>query len=201
MIYAITVHEVAHGWVAKKLGDDTASRLGRLSLNPVKHVDPIGTVLVPVILYFVSGTPFGWAKPVPVNFKNLNNPKQDMAWVALAGPFANLCMLIIWGILLKFAASLNSDYWNLSQMLIHVADIGIMINMLIMLLNLIPIPPLDGSRVVASLLPVSWERNYLKIEPLGIALVILLFMSGYLFKILAPAIAAFRDLVFVFLAM
>ncbi len=192
---------MAHGWVAKQLGDSTASSLGRLSLNPIKHVDPIGTIIVPAVLFYFFSAPFGWAKPVPVNWNNLNKPKQDMAWVALAGPGANLLMLIFWGIVLKLADKLGGDWWTVGQFFIYMANIGIWINLVIMLLNLLPIPPLDGSRVVSSLLPVRWEHNYAKIEPIGIAIVLLLFLSGYLFKILTPVVSGFHELVFKLLAM
>lgn len=201
ILYAITLHEVAHGWVAKQLGDNTATSLGRLSLNPVKHVDPIGTILVPAVLFHFFNAPFGWAKPVPVNWNNLHNPKQDMAWVALAGPAANLLMLLFWGLALKLADSLGGDWWDVGQFLISMANIGIWINLVIMFLNLLPIPPLDGSRVVYSLLPGSWAMMYARIEPVGIAIVLLLFASGYLFSILSPIVIGFHDLVFKLLAL
>ena len=201
ILFAITLHEVAHGWVAKQNGDDTAASLGRLSINPIKHIDPIGTVVVPIVLLYFFGAPFGWAKPVPVNWNKLQKPKRDMALVALAGPLANLFMLIIWAIILKLADSMGADWWNLSQIIIYIANIGILINAVIMILNLIPIPPLDGSRVVSSLIPDRWAAAYSKIEPYGILIVVVLMISGVLGKLLLPAVNSVSDIVISFLAL
>lgn len=200
IVFAVTLHEVAHGWIAKVNGDDTAASLGRLSINPLKHIDPIGTVLVPVVLLYVFGTPFGWAKPVPVNWTKLNKPKRDMAFVAAAGPIANLLMLIFWAVVFKIADSFGSDWWNISQIIIYIANIGILINAVIMVLNLIPIPPLDGSRIVSSLMPDKLSQSYSRIEPYGIIIVIVLMISGVLGKILMPTIYAVSDAVISILA-
>ncbi len=200
ILYAITLHEIAHGWVAKQAGDNTAASLGRLSINPIKHIDPVGTVLVPAVLMYFFGAPFGWAKPVPVNWNNLKHPKRDMALVALAGPFANLLMLIFWAIVLKLADSLGTEWWQVSQIIIYMANIGIIINAVIMVLNLIPIPPLDGSRVVSSLIPDKWSSLYARVEPFGIMIVIVLMLSGNLGKILMPMVDGLTNMVFSILA-
>lgn len=201
ILYAITIHEVAHGWVAKINGDNTAASLGRLSLNPIKHVDPIGTVVVPLVLLYFFGAPFGWAKPVPVNWNNLHKPKRDMAFVALAGPLANLMMLIVWALILKLADSLSTDWWHISQIIIYMAKIGILINIVVMVLNMIPIPPLDGSRVVSSLIPDNWANTYAKVEPYGIVIVVVLMISGVLGKLLLPTVFSVSDFVISLLAM
>ncbi len=200
IVFAVTIHEVAHGWVAKINGDNTAASLGRLSINPIKHIDPIGTVLVPVILMYLFGTPFGWAKPVPVSWNKLNKPKRDMAFVAAAGPIANLMMLIFWAIIFKLADGFSVDWWNVSQIIIYIANIGILINAVIMILNLIPIPPLDGSRIVSSLMPDKFSETYSRIEPYGIVIVIVLMVSGVLGKVLMPTIYAVSDTVISILA-
>ena len=146
LLFAITVHETAHGWIASKCGDPTAKLLGRLTLNPLKHIDPIGTIIVPAILFSLGGFIFGWAKPVPITWQNLKNPRRDMALVAAAGPLANLMMAFLWAGIAKIAMGFDNDP------VIYMAQIGISINLVLMLLNLLPIPPLDGSRVVASFL-------------------------------------------------
>ena len=201
ILFAITLHEVAHGWVAKQNGDNTAASLGRLSINPIKHIDPVGTVIVPILLLYFFGAPFGWAKPVPVNWNKLNKPKRDMALVALAGPAANLIMMIVWAIILKLADSMSAEWWNLSQSIIYIANIGILINAVIMILNLIPIPPLDGSRVVSSLIPDRWAAAYSRIEPYGIVIVLVLMLTGVLGKFLLPTVYLISDLVISLLAL
>ena len=171
VLFAITLHEVAHGWVAKKYGDHTAELLGRLSLNPFKHIDPIGTVIVPIALIIMTGFGFGWAKPVPVNFKLLRKPKRDMIWVAAAGPMANLGMLVFWAIVMKVAYILGSDsYWLLNS-IIFMSYVGIVANLVLMLINLIPIPPLDGGRVLTGLVPNQLSHLLIKIEPFGMFIV------------------------------
>lgn len=190
VILAITVHEVAHGWVAKQLGDSTADRMGRLTLNPIKHVDPIGTILVPVVLLITgAGFLFGWAKPVPVVFENLNNPKRDMAVVAVAGPAVNLLMALIWGVLMKlgFVAAEQGSWFAIP--LIEMARIGIAINVVLMVLNMIPLPPLDGGRVLAGLLPDGPSELLGRIEPYGLILLILLLVTGVLGIVLGPAVS------------
>ena len=194
VLFAITVHEVAHGWVAKKLGDDTAFVLGRLTLNPIKHIDPIGTILVPGVLLLVGGFVFGWAKPVPVDWQRLRNPKHDMIWVALAGPGSNLLMAIGWAILLKFGVVLNHS--TITIPLLYMGSAGILINLVLMVLNLLPIPPLDGSRVVAGLLPTSLALKFGRIEPYGLMIILVLFMSGLITPILGYPLEFIRSIIY-----
>ncbi len=186
VLFAITLHEVAHGWMALKLGDRTAQMLGRLTLNPVKHVDPLGTIVVPGILLFIGGFIFGWAKPVPVSYQNLRNPKAHMAWVALAGPMANLVMGIGWAIAAKFGFMLAQSGNTMGEPLLYMGLAGIWINAILMFLNLLPLPPLDGGRVLVSLLPdkLSWQVS--RIEPFGFFILLGLLALGLLGVILAP---------------
>ena len=154
VLLAITVHEVAHGWVAMKLGDRTAQMMGRLTLNPFKHIDPVGTVLVPLVLLLLpGGFIFGWAKPVPVTWQNLRHPKTDMALVAIAGPMVNLFMAILWAIVLKAGLLMGVQTGSPGMFLVAVGMAGIFINTILMMLNLLPLPPLDGGRVLVGLLP------------------------------------------------
>ncbi|MES9872419.1 MAG: site-2 protease family protein [Candidatus Sedimenticola sp. 6PFRAG7] len=194
MLFAITVHEAAHGWVAKRLGDSTASMLGRVTFNPLKHIDPIGTILVPLLMYFFSGFLFGWAKPVPVDWRNLGNPRRDMALVALAGPMANLFMAIFWAVMLKIGVSLDSSMAWLALPLYYMGSIGIIINSILMVLNLLPILPLDGGRILTSLLPPRLAMSYAKLEPWGLVIVIGLLVSGLLGTILTPGINLVQSL-------
>lgn len=186
VIFAITVHEAAHGYVAKYFGDPTAFMLGRVTLNPVKHIDPMGTILLPILLLFVSGGNFlfGYAKPVPVNFGQLRKPKQHMLWVAAAGPGANLVMLLIWALLFKLG--IGNALGELSEPLVLIAKAGIIINASLMVLNLLPILPLDGGRITASLLPMSLARPYSQLENYGMFIVIGLLVTGVLSKIMSP---------------
>lgn len=182
VIFAITVHEVAHGWVAKYYGDKTAWMLGRLTLNPIKHIDPVGTILVPGLMLAFTGFVFGWAKPVPVNPRNLRNPKRDMAIVALAGPVANLLMAIGWALLIRAAIFVNIPEYSIP--LIYVGIAGISINLILGLLNLLPIPPLDGSRILSWALPGRWGYYYNKFEQYGFYLLVILLMTNSLGAIL-----------------
>lgn len=187
VIFAITVHEVAHGWVANFLGDPTAKSRGRLTLNPLKHIDPVGTVILPAILLFLGGFVFGWAKPVPVTWQNLHNPRRDMALVAAAGPLANLVMMILWAILAKLILISQSSS-ELAGLLLVMCSAGIIINIVLMVLNLFPVLPLDGGRVMTSLLPVNLARSYARLEPFGLIIIVVLLASGVLGKILIPIV-------------
>ena len=186
VLLGITVHEVAHGWMARKLGDNTAFMLGRLTLNPLKHVDPMGTILIPgMLLLLQAGFIFGYAKPVPINWKNLRQPKRDMALVAAAGPVANLFMAVGWALLLRLGTSLGDS----GMALVYMGVAGITINAILMMLNLLPLPPLDGGRVLTGLLPGPWAYKFSRIEPYGFFILIGLLVTGVLGIILWPLIS------------
>jgi Zn-dependent protease len=186
VVLAITVHEVAHGWIARKLGDDTAFMLGRLTLNPLKHIDPMGTILIPgMLLLLQAGFLFGYAKPVPINWRNLHHPKRDMALVAAAGPGANLLMAIAWALLIRIGLSLGES----GMALIYMGVAGITINIILMVLNLLPLPPLDGGRVMTGLLPGPWAYQFSRIEPYGFFILIGLLVTGVLGMVLWPVIS------------
>ena len=191
ILLAISLHEAAHGWVADKLGDATARMLGRLTANPLKHIDPVGTVLVPIIMIVTMGFAFGWAKPVPVDMRNFKNPYKDMALVALAGPLANLTMAVLWTLLLVFSMKILPQ-GNLANMLEIMANIGVVINLVLMALNLLPIPPLDGGRVVSGVLPRELADTFNRIEPFGLWIIIFLLATGILGKILWPMVQAIQ---------
>jgi len=188
VLFAITVHEVAHGWVAKKLGDPTAMMLGRLTLNPLKHIDPIGTIVVPAAMLLLTGFVFGWAKPVPVTWGNLRNPKRDMALVAAAGPGANLLMAIFWALVIKLGLVLTASVPAAAPFLIASGVAGIFINAILMILNLLPLPPLDGGRVVSGLLPGRLAAKYDRIEPYGFLILVVLLVTPVLGMIIGPPI-------------
>lgn len=190
VLFAITVHEVAHGWVALKFGDRTAQMMGRLTLNPFKHIDPIGTLLVPGILLLLGGFIFGWAKPVPVTFQNLRKPKADMAWVALAGPMANLVMAVIWALAAKIGLSLVQADIALGEPMMFMGVAGVLINAMLMMLNLLPLPPLDGGRILVSMLPGPWSWQVSRLEPYGFIILLALLYFGILSMILWPLIGA-----------
>lgn len=194
LLFAITIHEVAHGWVAKLYGDPTAQRLGRLTLNPLKHIDPIGTVLVPALLLVLGGFVFGWAKPVPVTWENLRHPKRDMAIVAAAGPGANLLMALFWALVAKFGSVLGTSSWAGLPMQ-YMGLFGIEINAVFMILNLIPLPPLDGGRVAVGLLPGPLAWQLARIEPFGFFILLALLATGILSMLIGPPIHGFERLV------
>lgn len=196
VIFAVTVHEVAHGWVASQFGDQTAKSMGRLTLNPVKHIDPVGTIVVPVIMYFTSGFIFGWAKPVPVNWRNLGHPRRDMAIVAIAGPAANLLMLLFWAMMAKVIMLLGDDSNHLTQLLFIMCSIGITINIVLMILNLFPVLPLDGGRILTAMLPRNLAISFSRMEPYGLIILVVLLLSGILWKILLPLIGGTQTLIY-----
>lgn len=190
VIFAITLHEAAHGFVARMLGDPTAYQAGRVSLNPARHIDPVGTLLVPVAILLASkllGSPgmlFGWAKPVPVDFGRLRRPKKDMLWVALAGPAANLFMAILWALSLRLfmESGLQESFW------FEMAMAGVNVNLVLMALNLLPILPLDGGRILFSLLPNRLAWQYSKIEPYGLVIVVILLVTDVLWLLMRPVL-------------
>jgi len=186
VVFAITVHEVAHGWVAKKYGDNTASSLGRLTLNPIKHIDLFGTIILPGLL-LVTGTGFifGWAKPVPVDPRNFKNPLKDMAIVALAGPVSNLLMAVFWALITRLGVSIGAGAEHISLPLIYTGVAGISINLVLALINLLPIPPLDGSRILTGMLPNYWAWQYNRLERYGFIILLLLLYTKLLGAILA----------------
>jgi Zn-dependent protease len=176
VLFAITLHEAAHGYAARHFGDNTAYMMGRVSLNPAKHIDPIGTILVPLVLYFATGGNFlfGYAKPVPVNFGALRNPKRDMIWVALAGPASNFVQAFLWGLALIILHALGD-----SEIYFYdVARAGVLVNIVMFVFNLFPIPPLDGGRVLVGLLPVRQAIALSRIEPYGFFIVMALVLTG-----------------------
>jgi Zn-dependent protease len=185
VIFAITVHEAAHGYVARYFGDMTAHLEGRITLNPFNHIDPIGTILVPALTMFAGGILFGWAKPVPVDFGKLRNPKRDMLWVAAAGPASNLVMAIIWAIVFSFSTHAPAAFVT---PLAYMAQAGIMINVVLLVLNLLPLPPLDGGRIAVSLLPNHLAYQFSKLERFGFIILIVLLFTGVLSQIMMPFI-------------
>ncbi len=195
LLFAIIVHEVAHGWVAKQCGDRTAELLGRLTLNPIRHIDPVGTLLVPVIMLVTLGFAFGWAKPVPIDYRNLRNPKRDMVLVAAAGPTANLLMALGWGLIAKIATSLPAGMSFVSEPLTYMGSFGILINVLLMVFNLIPLPPLDGGRVAVGLLPPRMGQGLARLEPYGLIIILVLFATGFLSRLIWPAITLVSTLI------
>ncbi len=191
VIFAITLHEAAHGYVAKHFGDKTAYVLGRVSLNPLRHIDPIGTIVVPMgilvagSLLGMGGILFGWAKPVPVNYHALRNPKRDMLWVAAAGPAANLLMALGWAMLYKLALGSGAGPGHYA---FEMTRAGVFVNLTLMLLNLLPLLPLDGGRILSSLLPERLANSYARLEPFGIPILLVLLMTNVLGRMLDPMI-------------
>ncbi len=188
VLFAITLHEAAHGYVARYFGDMTAYAAGRISLNPLRHIDPLGTIVLPLLTLLLTPFMFGWAKPVPVNFGNLRHPKRDMLWVAAAGPFSNLLMALGWGFLLRISLGLAAD--NPAQdWLTAVSEAGVFVNVIFFALNLFPIPPLDGGRIMVSLLPHRLAYRFAAIERYGFLILLALLFTGILGTLLSPLIS------------
>ena len=192
VIFAITVHEAAHGFAARYFGDATAERAGRITLNPLKHIDPIGTILLPALTLFVGGILFGWAKPVPVDFSRLRHPKRDMLWVAAAGPASNFVMALFWAAMIKLSMTYPTIY---SEPLSLMGQAGVMINVVLMVLNLLPLPPLDGGRIAVSLLPNQLAYKYAQIEQYGFIILLVLLATGVLSTVMEPFINALISLI------
>lgn len=193
VLFAITLHEAAHGYVARHFGDMTAYRLGRISLNPLRHIDLVGTIVVPLVILVMTklaggtGVLFGWAKPVPVNYHALHHPKRDMLWVAAAGPGANLMMALAWMAILKAVLEMSGTYYSIP--IAEMARAGIYVNLVLMVLNLLPLLPLDGGRILASLLPGPAAVTFMRLEPLGFPILLVLLVTNLLGTILLPVIA------------
>ena len=197
VLFAITVHEVAHGWMAKQLGDKTALMMGRLTLNPIRHIDPVGTIAVPLLLVVLqTGFVFGWARPVPVTTQNLRSPKRDMVWVALAGPLSNGIMALIWLLMIAVGAGLHGVSSWVAEPLVYMGQAGVLINIVLMVLNLIPLPPLDGGRIVTGLLPGRLSWQFSRLEPYGFFILIGLLASGILGQLMGPAIHGASNFLF-----
>ena len=195
VLFAVTVHEVAHGFVANYLGDKTAFIMGRLSLNPLKHIDLIGTIIVPILLLLLGGFIFGWAKPVPVTMRNLRKPRRDMMLVAAAGPLANILMAIAWAFIAKFGILLSQYGYEWALAILYMGSAGIMINSVLAVLNLLPIPPLDGGHILMGFLPSRLSMRLHRLEPYGFFVLLFLLAFGLLNHIINPLVAILETLV------
>lgn len=191
ILLGVTLHEAAHAWVANRCGDPTAKLLGRLSLNPLHHIDPIGTILVPLLMAIVTQLHFlfGWAKPVPINWQRLKHPRRDMALVAVAGPIANGLMCLMWALIFKLSLSLSPQTSSIGAFLFLSGQAGVLINLVLGLLNLLPIPPLDGSRIVTSILPPRYAYHYARLERFGFLILLALLLTGFLGWLIKPVLS------------
>jgi Zn-dependent protease len=196
VIFAITLHEAAHGYVAKHFGDKTAWMLGRVSLNPIRHIDPLGTIVLPLVTVMLSGFMFGWAKPVPVNFSNLRDPKRDSLWVAAAGPGSNMAQALIWACVALVLASVVSPTGLAGGFWLAVAEAGVQVNVVFAILNLFPLLPLDGGRILTSLLPDKLAYAYSRTEPYGMLILIVLIVTGILNYVLGPLVNGTLNLIY-----
>ncbi|MEO8224561.1 MAG: site-2 protease family protein [Gammaproteobacteria bacterium] len=196
VLFGITLHEVSHGWVARRYGDRTAELLGRLTVNPLKHIDPVGSVAVPLVLTLLNLPAFGWAKPVPVNPRNLRRPKRDMMLVAIAGPASNLVMALFWTLVFYLALQVPAGLLGARQFLLSMSQIGIGFNILLAIFNLVPIPPLDGGRVLRGVLPEALGRKLDAVEPYGLILVMGLLATGFLGRFVAPLVRSLSAIFF-----
>jgi Zn-dependent protease len=186
VLLAITLHEAAHGWLASRLGDPTARMLGRVSANPVKHIDPVGTVLVPGVLLLLGGFLFGWAKPVPITARNFDRPRRDMALVGAAGPLSNLLMAFLWAMVIRGAGLFADNFSQAGRVLLLMGIAGIFINVSLTVLNLLPLPPLDGGRILSGILPGRYASVLDRLEPYGLLILVGLIVTGFLSRILGP---------------
>lgn len=194
LVFAVTVHEAAHGWVADRLGDPTARKLGRITFNPLPHIDLVGTILVPMLMLAFTGFLLGWAKPVPVSVGRLRHPKRDMAIVAAAGPAVNLLMAIVWSIALVVAHNLVHSAPAVAVPVLLMAIAGVFVNLVLMAINLLPVPPLDGGRILTGLLPLPVARVFARIEPFGLIILIVLLITGVVRWVLGPVVFGAIDL-------
>ena len=194
LFFSIILHEYAHGYIACRNGDDTAYILGRLTFNPMKHIDLVGSVLVPVFCFAMGWPLFGWAKPVPINPYNLNDMRNDMAKVAFAGPAVNLSLVLISVLFLKLTVMFAPNLTLLIQVLVY----AILINLILALFNLMPVPPLDGSKIVARFLPPQTANKYMRLERYGLLLVMILIVTGAFSKILVPVFNLIFNLILSF---
>lgn len=200
LIFAITMHEAAHGLVAKWLGDKTAYMLGRVTANPIKHIDPIGTIVVPIATLLFAGFLIGWAKPVPVTWQNLKHPRRDMALVALAGPGMNLVMAIFWALMAHVGIYIHSigdhaAWLQVGSFITQASSFGILINVILLIFNMLPIPPLDGSRVLAAVLPGKWSAFLDRIEPYGMFIILAFLFLGLYRWIIVPPLLYLSNLI------
>jgi Zn-dependent protease len=196
VLFAITLHEAAHGWAASKLGDPTAKMLGRVSINPIRHIDPIGTLVVPALLLLLGGFLFGWAKSVPITLENFKKPPRDMAIVAMAGPAANVLMVIAWAVVLKVGFVFQASGSDIGQFLVYTGVAGVSINLILIILNLLPLPPLDGSRIAAAFMSKRVRWNYYRLEPIGIFILLGLLLVGVLGPILMVPYTASLEFIY-----